>query len=100
MSLVQGGVYDARIRVELNQKQATTLMIWICSGKTEQRLALRARASLLASESLCLHNFAEKTGLNWQSCLKWRKRFLEQGLDGLKDKQGRGRLKKYHQMNG
>ena len=38
-----------------------------------------------------MRNIAEKTGLNWQSCLKWRKRFLEQGLDGLKDKQGRGR---------
>jgi len=66
-------------------------MMWVGSGKTEQRLALRAKVILLASEGLSLHNIAEKTGLNWQSCLKWRKRFLEQGLDGLKDKQGRGR---------
>ena len=81
----------ARVRVDLNQEQATTLMMWVGSGKTEQRLALRAKVILLASEGLSLHNIAEKTGLNWQSCLKWRKRFLEQGIDGLKDKQGRGR---------
>ena len=81
----------ARVRLDLNQEQRTTLLMWVGSGKTEQRLALRAKVILLASEGLSLHNIAEKTGLNWQSCLKWRKRFLEQGLDGLKDKQGRGR---------
>ena len=81
----------ARVRVDLNQEQASTLTMWVGSGKTEQRLALRAKVILLAAEGLSLHNIAEKTGLNWQSCLKWRKRFLEQGLDGLKDKQGRGR---------
>lgn len=29
--------------------------------------------------------------MSWQACLKWRKRFVENGLDGLADKAGRGR---------
>lgn len=59
--------------------------MWVGSGKTEQRLALRAQVILYASEGLSLKAIEEKTGLNWQSCLKWRKRFIAKGLDGLKD---------------
>ena len=54
----------ARVRVDLNQEQASTLTMWVGSGKTEQRLALRAKVILLAAEGLSLHNIAEKTGLN------------------------------------
>jgi hypothetical protein len=35
-------------------------MMWVGSGKTEQRLALRTKLILLASEGLSLHNIAEK----------------------------------------
>jgi transposase len=40
---------------------------------------------------MSLMEIAAKTGLNWQSCLKWRKRFLSLGVDGLSDRVGRGR---------
>lgn len=81
----------ARVKVELNEEQETTLKMWSASGKTEQRMALRAKVILFAAERLSLKSIEAKTGLNWQSCLKWRKRFLSQGLEGLKDKAGRGR---------
>jgi len=81
----------ARVKVELTEEQAATLRMWAGSGKTEQRLALRARVVLLAADGLGLKEIEGKSGLNWQSCLKWRKRFLARGLEGLKDQVGRGR---------
>lgn len=59
--------------------------------KTEQRLALRARFILLAAQGIGVKALQEQTGLHWQSCLRWRKRFLDSGIDGLHDKPGRGR---------
>lgn len=81
----------ARVHVELTEEQAATLRMWAGSGKTEQRLALRARVVLLAADGLGLKEIEGKSGLNWQSCLKWRKRFLARSLEGLKDQVGRGR---------
>lgn len=82
---------SARVTVALTQEQAATLRMWAGSGKTEQRMALRAKVILLAAEGLGLREIEEQTGLNWQSCLKWRKRFLARGLEGLQDQAGRGR---------
>lgn len=79
------------IRVELSSDQAATLKMWAGSWKTERRLALRAKVILLSSEGLSLKDISAQTGLSWQGCLKWRKRFIESGLDGLSDKSGRGR---------
>jgi transposase len=81
----------ARVEVELTEDQEATLRMWAGSGKTEQRMAQRARVILAAAEGLALKDIEARTGLNWQSCLKWRKRFLQRGLDGLQDLSGRGR---------
>ena len=82
------------IRVELTEEQENTLKMWANSGKTEQRLALRAKVILLAAQRVGVKGIQERIGLNWQSCLKWRKRFLALGIDGLYDKSGRGRQQK------
>ena len=81
----------ARVKVELTDEQMLALQRWAGGGKTEQRIALRARIVLLASEGVSLKDIERMTGLNWQSCLKWRKRFLEFGLEGLQDLARRGR---------
>lgn len=82
---------SARVKVALTEEQAVTLRMWAASGKTEQRMALRAKVVLLAAEGQGLREIEQATGLHWQSCLKWRKRFLAYGLDGLKDQARRGR---------
>ena len=78
-------------RIDLTQEEGVTLRMWASSGMTEQRLALRARVILAASEGLPLREIVERTGLGWNSCLKWRKRFQALRLEGLTDKPGRGR---------
>ena len=82
------------IRVELTEEQENTLKMWANSGKTEQRLAIRAKVILLAAQRVGVKGIQERIGLNWQSCLKWRKRFLALGIYGLYDKSGRGRQQK------
>ena len=81
----------ARVKVELTDEQTVALRRWTGVGKTEQRMALRARIVLLASEGMSLKDIEKVTGLSWQSCLKWRKRFLQYGLEGLQDLARRGR---------
>ncbi|MDP3428346.1 MAG: IS630 family transposase, partial [Humidesulfovibrio sp.] len=82
---------SARVQVVLTPEQSATLKMWAGSGKTEQRMALRARVILLAAKGLRLMEIAGEVGLSFRICLKWRKRFLANGLEGLTDKPGRGR---------
>jgi len=79
------------IKLELSEEDRATLTMWAKSGKTEQRIAKRSKVILLAAEGGSLNEMAAKVGLSRLSCLKWRKRFAEQGLAGLQDKAGRGR---------
>ena len=78
-------------RVKLTMDQEAVLRMWADSEQTGQRLAIRARVVLLAAEGVGVKAIEQATGLYWQSCLKWRKRFMERGIEGLYDKPGRGR---------
>ncbi len=81
----------ARVKITLSDEDFATLRMWVNSGKTEQRLALRAQVVLASAEGLSLKEIEQRTGLNWKSCLKWRKRFINHGFEGLQDAKGRGR---------
>jgi transposase len=78
-------------KIKLTDEQRTTLTIWLSAGKTEQRLAKRAQVILCAADGISLKDIAAKVGLGFQSCLKWRKRFVALGLKGLRDAQRKGR---------
>ena len=78
-------------RIELSDEERATLRLWSSSGTTQQRMAVRARIVLAAEEGLPLTEISSQTGLSVNNCLKWRKRFAEERLDGLADKSGRGR---------
>jgi transposase len=79
------------VKFELTVDQASTLKMWVGSHRTEQRYSRRAQVILLSAQGLTLEQISERGGLNRTNCLKWRKRFVEEGLDGLKDKPRRGR---------
>ncbi len=63
----------------------------LADSNTERRIAKRAQVVLLAATGMSLRKIAAQVGLGWQSCLKWRKRFLEQGEAGLYDEPRVGR---------
>jgi transposase len=69
--------------------------MWVNAGRTEQRLAKRAKVILLSDEKVSLAEIAERTGFTRKVCSKWRKRFTEAGIAGLSDMPGRGRPKVY-----
>lgn len=78
-------------QIILDEEQNRTLKMWERGGKTEQRLSQRAKAILLSSQGESLKEISKQTGLSWQNCGKWRARFQEEGIGGLKDKDRSGR---------
>lgn len=79
----------------LSDEEFATLKIWVNSGKTEQRFSQRALVILLSSENIPLHEISQQCRLSPQNCSKWRARFNEFRIDGLKDKPRKGRSALY-----
>ena len=61
------------------------------SGKTEQRLALRARIVLGAAAGLANHTLAKELHTSRPTVIAWRKRFCDGGLAALGQDRPRGR---------
>jgi transposase len=59
--------------------------------KTEHRLRVRAQVVLHAARGRSNARVAQETGLHLDTVRRWRGRFAEQGLPGLKDRQRCGR---------
>lgn len=77
--------------VVVSDEEFLTLRMLVNSGTTEQRLARRARVILASLEASCLEDVCRESGFSIESCLKWRRRFMEDGLDGLSDRHRSGR---------
>jgi transposase len=61
------------------------LQRWARRPKTEQRLALRSRIVLRCADGLDNDEVAGELGVNEKTVSKWRRRFIDRGLDGLSD---------------
>ena len=79
------------ITVELTEEEASTLKMWVNAGRTEQRLGRRAQIILLAAQGHPLWQISEKVRLSVNVCLKWRKRFIQDRLEGLQDRARSGK---------
>lgn len=79
------------LSIELNEEDEQTLLMWARSGKTEQRMAKRAQVILLTAEGRTLDEISVNVGLGRQSCIKWRKRFITEGIEALQDQQRSGK---------
>ncbi|MBG0791705.1 MAG: IS630 family transposase [Desulfovibrionaceae bacterium] len=77
--------------LELTDDERSSLELLARSGTSQQRLAERARVVLAASDGLSLQDISSRTGMSVNACLKWRKRFRDNRMEGLSDKSGRGR---------
>jgi transposase len=76
---------------KLSEDEETTLKMWLNSHKIEKRYSQRAQVILGSSQGLTLDRISSQSGLSVTNALKWRKRFLESGIDGLMDKRRTGR---------
>ena len=69
----------------LDPEDRRVLERWTRRRKTSQALALRARIVLRAAEGAPNKSVAEEERITSQTVSKWRRRFLEAGVDGLLD---------------
>ena len=79
------------LEFNLSEEEQDTLKMWLRAGKTERRMAQRGMIILLSAEGKQVREISRKCNLSPQSCSKWRNRFCEKRLEGLKDEPRKGR---------
>lgn len=77
--------------VELTEAEVQELKLWHRSTTMKSGLARRGRIILLVSEGLSLSEVARRVDVERRIVTKWVRRFLQDRIDGLADKAGRGR---------
>ena len=66
----------------------------------ERRQVLRARIVLGAADGDENATIAERLGVALNTVIKWRKRFFEEGMDGLADRKRSGRPRSFSPCGG
>jgi transposase len=75
----------------LTNEQEKELKRRVGSALTAQRDVERAQIILECAQGHQNRTIAEKLGINEHTVGSWRKRFAEEGLEGLQERKGRGR---------
>ncbi|SRR5712692_271961 len=81
--------------ITLSVEEEQSLQQWVRAGTTEQRLADRAQAILLASQGQNSRQIAKALQTRSARVSKWRTRFAKHRLDGLRDGHRSGRPRRY-----
>lgn len=84
--------------IRLSQEEKGVLKSWSQSGRTEQRLAERARMILALAEGQTNREVALRLRTRQARVSKWRTRFAQQGREGLKDAPRQGAPRRYDQQ--
>lgn len=74
----------------LNAVDIDTLQDWLNKGTLPQNIAVRSKILLLLNSGMTPKQVSEQLEVSAPIVFKWRKRYLEAGLDGLKDQQRSG----------
>lgn len=77
--------------VVLTREEQAALLSWTRSRTCSQALALRARIVLACSRNDTTAAVAEQLDVSSDTVRKWRSRFVDEGLDGLAERQRPGR---------
>jgi transposase len=77
--------------IEASEDQRHDLLIMSRSLKIEKRYSLRAQVILLSLEGKNLEEIIAKSGMSRPVVNKWRQRFRQYGIEGLKDAQRSGK---------
>lgn len=81
--------------LQLTSEERDTLTGWVRAGKTESRLAERAKIILMAADGVPTRQIAGKLATRWARVSKWRRRFAQQRLGGLIDGPRPGKPTRY-----
>ena len=78
------------LTITLTPAERQTLLAWQRSTTIRIGLLRRARIILLLADGVSITDIAAMVGITRRFVYKWVQRFLEQGVEGLADKPGRG----------
>jgi hypothetical protein len=78
------------LTIYLTPTERQTLLAWQRATTIAAGRARRARIILLVADGLTVTDVAATVGLGRRFVYTWVQRFLEQGVEGLADKPGRG----------
>ena len=82
-------------RVVLSEEQRRELERRAAAYSGPYRDVVRAKAILLAAEGLANTEIAERLGCPRKSVSTWRKRFCEEGMQGLEERPRPGRPRRF-----
>lgn len=80
------------VPLDLSRRERTQIESMIEDRKTAKRLRLRCRIVLASADGLGNDQIAANLGTSKVTVMQWRKRFLDSGIEGLRDRPGRGRV--------
>lgn len=80
--------------IEVGAEDRRELESWLRSSSTKKSLAERARIVLLSAQGETIGSIAEKVLVDRRTVYKWRRRYVQKGLVGLRDQARSGRPRK------
>jgi transposase len=87
------------LTIHLTAEERQTLTAWQRSTTISMGRARRGRMILLLADGVPISHIATTVGISRRFVYKWVKRFLQEGLEGLADKQGRGTGRRLRQQD-
>ena len=78
------------LTIRLTPAERQTLLAWQRSTTIAAGCARRGRIILLVADGMAISAVAATVGISRRFVYKWGQRFLQQGIEGLIDKPGRG----------
>ena len=81
--------------IDLGDEDRRRLESLVRRHSAEQRVVMRARIVLAAAAGEENASIASRVGVALNTVIKWRKRFFEEGMDGLVDRQRSGRPRSF-----
>src|SRR5712691_13146786 len=87
------------LKITLTPDERQTLTAWQRSTSISAGRARRSRIILLLSDGVPISLIATTVGISRRFVYKWAKRFLQDGVEGLADKPGRGYRSLSHAHN-
>lgn len=86
--------------IELSGEDRDHLEALVRRRTAEQRMVVRARIVLAAADGEDNASIAELLEVALNTVIKWRKRFFEEGMDGLSDRRRSGRPRTFPPSGG
>jgi CRP-like cAMP-binding protein len=89
LCMARGRTTSFTVRLTLADRR--TLLAWQRSTAIPVGVARRGRIILLLADGVTITDIAATVGMSRRHTYKWIQRFVQEGLEGLQEKPGRGR---------